>query len=202
MVVRQELAESAAIARGRADPDRYSVDLARYWLVAWRRNGKLAQLAQAIADRGGDSKEPLSVEGVPREVRPLVDAMNILIGRLQIALDQQRRFVSDAAHELRTPLTALQLQIENLWNDAPVGKTGQAALELGNGIRRASVLLEQLLRMARFEAPVGLEHWARISLSGLITECVADQMAIATGKEIDLGIVARDPVEISGAPSD
>lgn len=128
--------------------------------------------------------------------------MNILIGRLQIALDQQRRFVSDAAHELRTPLTALQLQIENLWNDAPVGKIGQAALELGNGIRRASVLLEQLLRMARFEAPVGLEHWARISLSGLITECVADQMAIATGKEIDLGIVARDPVEISGAPSD
>lgn len=128
--------------------------------------------------------------------------MNILIGRLQIALDQQRRFVSDAAHELRTPLTALQLQIENLWNDAPVGKTGQAALELGNGIRRASVLLEQLLRMARFEAPVGLEHWARISLSGHITECVADQMAIATGKEIDLGIVARDPVEISGAPSE
>jgi hypothetical protein len=32
----------------------------------------LAQLAQAIADRGGDSKEPLSVEGVPREVRPLL----------------------------------------------------------------------------------------------------------------------------------
>jgi len=58
--------------RGRADPDRHSVDLARYWLVAWRRNGKLAQLAQAIADRGGDSKEPLSVEGVPREVRPLL----------------------------------------------------------------------------------------------------------------------------------
>lgn len=84
----------------------------------------------------------------------------------------------------------------------PLAKPGRQLWNWATGIRRASVLLEQLLRMARFEAPVGLEHWARISLSGLITECVADQMAIATGKEIDLGIVARDPVEISGAPSD
>ena len=202
MVVRQELAESAAIAA--AAPILIVIPLT--WLViGWSLGGvmgRLAQLAQAIADRGADSKESLSVEGVPREVRPLVDAMNVLIGRLQIALDQQRRFVSDAAHELRTPLTALQLQIENLQNEASVGQSEQVASELSTGIRRTSVLLEQLLRMARFEAPVGLEHWARISLSDLITECMADQIAIASSKEIDLGFVARDPAEVAGAPGE
>ncbi|WP_436424715.1 histidine kinase dimerization/phospho-acceptor domain-containing protein, partial [Enterococcus faecium] len=40
--------------------------------------------------------------------------MNGLTNRLRDALDQQKRFVADAAHELRTPLTALQIQVDNL----------------------------------------------------------------------------------------
>jgi hypothetical protein len=41
-----------------------------------------------IAERGTDSKEPIPIESAPTEVRPLVAAMNVLIDRLQHALDQ------------------------------------------------------------------------------------------------------------------
>ena len=49
---------------------------------------------------------------MPREVQPLVHALNGLLERLGKALAAQRSFIADAAHELRTPLTAVHLQAQ------------------------------------------------------------------------------------------
>ena len=54
----------------------------------------------------------MSEAGLPREVQPLVGALNGLLGRLSHALAAQRSFIADAAHELRTPLTAVHLQAQ------------------------------------------------------------------------------------------
>ena len=51
---------------------------------------------------------------MPDEFLPIIDAINHLIDRHQLAVEQQKRFVSEAAHELRTPLAALQIQVDNL----------------------------------------------------------------------------------------
>jgi len=40
---------------------------------------------------------------LPDEVRPLVDELNLLFGRVQGAFEAQQNFVADAAHELRSP---------------------------------------------------------------------------------------------------
>jgi two-component system OmpR family sensor kinase len=201
VAVRQEIAQRAAIET--AAPILAVIPLA--WLViGWifrRLFGQLSDVARAIAERGIDSKEPITLTGVPTEVSPLVEAMNILIGRLQHALDQQRRFVSDAAHELRTPLTALYLQIENLRTATPADLASSPS-ELSSGIRRAAALLEQLLRMARFDAPAEPAQRQSIDLSGLITECVADYIPIASSKNVDLGIVTREKTEVSGVPAE
>src|ERR1700730_3724110 len=42
------------------------------------------------------------------------DQLSIVLQRIAMMLDQQRRFVADAAHELRSPITALSVQAENL----------------------------------------------------------------------------------------
>ncbi len=46
------------------------------------------------------------------EVEALGQTMNSLLGRLQGALADQHRFLSNASHELRTPLAALRLELE------------------------------------------------------------------------------------------
>lgn len=198
MRVRQEIAERAAIDA--AAPILVVIPLA--WLVvSWtlgRMLGRLDGLTRDIAERGTDSKEPILIAEVPTELRPLVAAMNVLIDRLQHALEQQRRFVSDAAHELRTPLTALHLQIENLSGEAKGETLASNAAELSHGIRRASALLEQLLKMARFDAPVEPARRQSIDLCELMTECVADYIPIASSKNVDLGICALEPVTITG----
>jgi two-component system OmpR family sensor kinase len=202
MSVRREFAERAALSA--AAPILIVIPLA--WLViTWslgRVLGQLTQLARTIAARGTDSKEKLSTADVPEEVSPLVEAMNVLIARLQHALDQQRRFVSDAAHELRTPLTALRLQVENLGGAANEKGSDGRTVELGDGIRRASTLLDQLLKMARFEAPRESAPPERLDLASLVTECMAEHVSIASRKGVDLGIAAREPAEISAVAAE
>jgi two-component system OmpR family sensor kinase len=203
MVVRREMAEAAAYDA--AVPLLVAAPLA--WLViGWslgRVLGRVSSVAESIAERGIESREPISLEGVPTEVSPLVVAMNVLIERLQHAIEQQRQFVSDAAHELRTPLTALHLQIENLRAAAPAnGGPDSTHAELRRGIARATTLLDQLLKMAKVELSGQAEKPERIVVSDLITRCVADHFPIASNKGIDLGLTAREPAEIWGVPAE
>lgn len=165
------------------------------WLLG-RLTGRLQQLAEAIAKRSLDSRDPVPAAEVPAEVLPLVQGMNVLTGRLQDALDKQKRFVADAAHELRTPLAALQIQLDNLSTT-----THQMAAigELHSGLDRARKLVEQLLRLARTEDASGAQTWEMIDLSAFITQCVADFIPFAEEKVIDLGMVKADPTTISGS---
>jgi two-component system, OmpR family, sensor kinase len=70
----------------------------------------------------------LPLEDTPSELHPFIASINGLLQRMKLMMDQQRRFVADAAHELRTPITALSLQAENL---NPVDLPEQARERLG-----------------------------------------------------------------------
>lgn len=201
MEVRQEMAASAAIQAG--IPILILIPLA--WLVVgWsvgQLTGRLQRLAASIAGKSLDSRTPVPTTGVPTEIVPLVEAMNGLTNRLRDALDQQKRFVADAAHELRTPLTALQIQIDNLnarHSDADPAST----MKLRDGLARARRLVEQLLRLARSDEPENPSTREVIELSGVVTQCVADMVTIAESKDVDLGIVQSEPVSIMGSRSD
>jgi two-component system OmpR family sensor kinase len=197
-VVRREIAQHAAISA--AIPILVVIPLA-WLLIGWalgRFLGRLTTVASAIAERSLDSKDPIPLEGVPKEVRPLVFGMNSLIERLHYALDQQRRFVSDAAHELRTPLTALCLQIENLQHELGQG-AGACLSELERGTRRASALIDQLLRMARYDASREVDMAEPVDLPELLKSCLADQVPIAESRGVDLGITTMERAYILGA---
>lgn len=51
---------------------------------------------------------------LPSEFVPLVVEINQLLQRVEAHINQQQRFVANAAHELRTPLTAISLQVQRL----------------------------------------------------------------------------------------
>jgi two-component system, OmpR family, sensor kinase len=184
---REELAGKAAL--GAALPILSAIPIA--WLVIlWALNRllrRLAGFAEVLARRSVDAKDPISLENVPPEIAPLNAALNELIGRHQSAVDRQRRFVSDAAHELRTPLAALQIQVDNLKTHAS-GTQLEAIDELNGGVRRASALVEQLLRMARMDDAASSRSRADMDLKDLVAAAVADHVAIAMKKDVDLGL--------------
>lgn len=70
----------------------------------------ITRLQEQVRRREPTSLAPLEDPGLPRELRPLLQATNGLVAQLNSVLDHQRRFLADAAHELRTPISAIRLQ--------------------------------------------------------------------------------------------
>ncbi len=54
----------------------------------------------------------LQVEDVPTELKPLIEAFNAALERLQAGYQVQQEFLAAAAHELKTPLALLRAEIE------------------------------------------------------------------------------------------
>ena len=162
--------------------------IALVWITVGRGLKPLNELAAVMRSRPAVGAEPLPDHPVPDEVRPLVQALNELLARLDQAMQLQRSFIADAAHELRTPLTAIMLQLQ-LAERAHTDEARAAALnKLRGGLDRATHLVKQLLTLARAE-PEGISQALEpVSLSGVVREVVAEQASIAEAKGIDLGM--------------
>ena len=71
------------------------------WVGVVKGLSPLASLQQAIAARSYRDRSPVRVSQVPGEVRPLMDAINQLLERLDNALTMQDRFTADAARRIK-----------------------------------------------------------------------------------------------------
>jgi len=167
-------------------------------LLAVRRGlSPLGRIAADIGRRDSTTMQPLDEGALPAEIRPLVFALNDLLGRLAEAMDAQRRFVADAAHELRTPLTALTLQAQLVQQSADEGERRRAVADLRQGIARAAHLVQQLLDMAHQE-PGSPHASSRLDLAELVRVRVGELAPLAAAKAIDLGVTADRPQWIDG----
>ena len=158
---------------------------------------RVAGFANVLALRGVESKEPVVADEMPREFLPVVGAVNGLIERHQQAIEQQQQFVSEAAHELRTPLAALQIQLDNLRSQP----NAESVRELGDGIRRASAMVAQLLRLARLDAPDLPGEGASIDLKELMLSIISDFVPMSASNGVDLAVAAKESllIKASGA---
>ena len=83
------------------------------------------------------------------------------------ALEEQKRFVADAAHELRTPLTSLRTSIEVALREKRLtAKDARAALESNlEDVESLEALVEDLLTLARYEKGVPAAGFQPVDLA-------------------------------------
>lgn len=168
------------------------------WIAVGRGLAPIHGIAAQLAARDAGALAPVTDHDLPEEIRPLTQAVNQLLTRLEQAAIVQRRFVDDAAHELRTPLTALQLQVTlaERATDVPARAAAFAALHAGLG--RAARLVQQLLTLARHEPGAAPGDWQSVDLAVIARDVVADQALVADQRQIDLGLTNDAPVTVTG----
>ena len=139
---------------------------------------RASRIASAIDPKRTELRLPLA--GMPRELRPLIVAVNEALDRLEKGMKLQQEFTADAAHELRTPLAVLRARVDSL-----PGQTGLAALK--SDIEVMSHVVSQLLEIAELEN-AGLKIDDRVDLYAVASEVVGmiAGVAIAQGKEVAL----------------
>jgi two-component system sensor histidine kinase QseC len=109
----------------------------------------LQQLVLSINKRDEHSLQAIQLDVVPSELRPVLEAINGLINRLQSALTREKQLTADTAHELRTPLSVVLIHAQNAINNNSETQRNSALNELEKGVKRVARLLEQLLTLSK-----------------------------------------------------
>jgi signal transduction histidine kinase len=133
----------------------------------------------------------LPTQQIPREIMPLVTAVNQALDRLEDGFRVQRQFTADAAHQLRTPLTILRTRIETLGD-------GAARETLHADIEGMSRIVAQLLEIAELDTLV-LDPGETADLRAVCTEVVGSIAPFALAQHKDIALKGADaPVMIHG----
>jgi two-component system sensor histidine kinase QseC len=158
------------------------------WLAASHGLGPLKLLVRQVEARNPSNLEPISLHDVPAEIRPVISSLNDLLARLAKALDNERRFTSDAAHELRTPLAGIKAQAQVALRTREPADKDAALQQLVVGIDRMVHLVRQMLMLARLDPDVSRRRFVPLDLAGILQDVAADLAPRAIEKQIDLSI--------------
>ncbi|WP_051091580.1 sensor histidine kinase [Aureimonas ureilytica] len=162
----------------------------------------LSALKDRLDRREPDDRSRLDGAGLPREVRPLVGAMNDLLQRHRERGEAQRRFIDDASHQLKTPIAVLRSQVDFAIRSADPEATRRTLEAMRPVIDRAGRTTTQLLALARAENALLLEpsQEAAVDLPRLLREVARLHLAEARRGRIDLEIDApEEPLLANGS---
>jgi len=133
-----------------------------------------------------------------RELNPVIDATNRLMGRLNGQLKRERGFVADVAHELKTPMAILQSNVGIIKTSDSQERHDAAVNDLGAGIDRSNHLISQLLRMARMEQGADSVVVKRdMDLAEFLRERVVQAEPLASSRGLTLEVNAPQSCQLN-----
>jgi len=133
----------------------------------------------------------LSIRNPEDELGRLAAVQNAMLGRLQEAFEQLRRFTADASHELRTPLTAIRSVGEVALQDPKSSVEYRDVIgSMLEEVDRLTRLVESLLVLSRADASHIQLHRTELSLLSVAEEAAVMLEVLAEEK--------RQKIEVDG----
>jgi Signal transduction histidine kinase len=159
------------------------------WIAVQWTLWPLSDLRREIRSREVDDLMPLEEDSVPKEIIPLVKAINHHIDLSREVLNRQARFLADASHQLRTPLAIMRTQAQYARREPDIERMRETLDAIIHQLGRTSRLTEQLLSLAHASrndpSPV-----MPVDLGVLAREVVLLYLPLARERQQDLGWVS------------
>lgn len=160
-------------------------------LLGLRRGlAPLLRLRDELRNRDPESLKALDRNGVQGELRPVIDALNHALERVQAYIALQRRFVADASHQLRTPLATLKTQIAMARRDDDPQTRHEALEAIDGGVDGMTRLVNQLLTLARAEPGGAALRKDSLDFNEVTRAALESLAGIAFDRAIDLSFEA------------
>jgi len=157
----------------------------------------VSRLARAVAERQPSDLRPLEHAGLPREIQPLVDAVNEQLGRTHDLMERQRTFLDDASHQLRTPLATLHTQIGYALRQPDPHDARPTLVSISEQLQLATRSTNQLLALARNDAAA--LTLSAFDLTELLRDVATRLLPLVRAKSLDFGLEpASDPCASRG----
>jgi signal transduction histidine kinase len=173
-------------------------------LVAWLISGRILRPLRTItttAKRIGRERlhERLALAGPRDELTELGDTFDSMLGRLEVAFQDQQLFAANAAHELRTPLGVMHAELDLALSGPDLSAREQRRLlaRLRRTVLASERLTERLLSLTRGQVmpaerePVEIDKLARQRLA--IADTAAQQQGLTVHHELKPAVADGDP---------
>ncbi len=94
-------------------------------------------------------------------------------------------------------MAAVQIQVDNIANGPPEEAENRRK-EIAHGVKRASDLIQKLLRLARLDE-TAVPPNDTIDIGPLLLDCVGEHVVLAEQKGVDLGVRIDEPTMCKGS---
>jgi two-component system sensor histidine kinase TctE len=156
----------------------------------------LKRLRTEVRARAADDLTPIATADVPREVAPLIEALNAHTERQRQMSEMQARFVANASHQMKTPLTLLRAQIDHARQQGTLPAMREVLEQIHESTQDTQRLVMQLLSLARSEASLA-PATEPVDLTAVAREVSFDMLSLARARSIDLGFEGEAVVTVT-----
>ncbi len=157
---------------------------------------KVINTAERITKENLDERIELPIHN--DEIYKLTLTINSLLNRLEDVILREKQFTADASHELRTPLSIIKGTLEVLIRKPRNSKEYVEKINLViSETNRMSLLIDQLLELARFESGKVLPTFSEFDLSETLLKVASRHEASLKKKCLNLVVTAAKPLIVN-----
>lgn len=157
-----------------------------------RRIERVSEAARSVI--AGDLSKRVGLSGSGDDFDRLAETLNLMLERIEEALEAVRRVSDSVAHELRTPLTRLQASLAELQGRSDSPLVAEAVQEA----ERLQTTFEAILRISRIEAGRHEAAALPVDLSGLLADAAELYQPEAEARGQRLSIDIRPGLRVRG----
>jgi two-component system heavy metal sensor histidine kinase CusS len=152
---------------------------------------EIAAQARTVTARGGERR--ITAHADVLELRDLIQVLNDMLARLEQAIGQQRRIISDVGHELRTPITVMRGEIEvALRTDRAPERYKTLLRSVLEEVDRLALMGDELITLSRYDSEELALHPVTFDLRDVVSSAVGALRRRSPAVPVELRLPATE----------